>query len=401
MSQAPPNNAPAPQQPQRSALEVYNPKSPALEALRDPKVIEQIEACLVDSPLTYERLMIDLGAVLTANPKLHTSVTPHGLYNCLMTAARYGTTFGDGGMWVIPDKVDNVRTLRAQESKKFIVQRAIETTEVERFEAALVFEADKPIEVTRESGRITSFMLNDKNVIDPRDVKTLIGGFGIAVYEDGRPDKIMWFDINDLNRRKNHSYAAKKDMAPAWRDDPLAMHAGAIKAAVARELAPIRTKVPGMTGTMALPSYGDTIDGEYREVDEDQLPPQSAALALSDRKDPNEQMDDSGEQQQSEQEADGGGPRKAPPYPEMPEDLSFALDEFKALQAAEKRSKGAWSRLGTNPLALKEAWEKDRQEWAKNAEGQTEIQSLTTLKNHLFAKAAEAGFPQEANLNDE
>ncbi len=250
--------------------------SPILQPLRSVEVQTMLASNLEGSKLTPQRLIEDLAGYLTANPKIAAAAKGPGLFNCIQAASRYQTSFGDGGLWIIPD--GKVADVRPQESEKFITDRAKEACGGD-IRAVLVFKPDEPVKVERGNlGQIEKFTLNDEDFGTARELKNLIGGFGVCVFDDPlKPPRIEWFDLADLNRRKNHSAAAKDGKAPAWRDDPLAMYARSIRAAVGRLVNPIRVRVPGMTGDMRAPLV---LDAEYAEVPE-QIPLSSPTDAVA------------------------------------------------------------------------------------------------------------------------
>jgi RecT family len=250
------------QQPQEQqhtgGLAVYSPNSALLAPLRAPQVRQQITVLLdpLKTPLTYERLLIDLAAYLTANPDVAAKARAPGLYNCMLTAARYQTSFGDGGLWIIPYGGD----VAPQESEKFIVQRAKEDAGVERIETVRVHEPDKPVRVQRDAvGTITAFLLNAQaDLTAERTEANLVGIFGVAhfTHRADMPEPfpaIRWYDLADLKRRRDHSIAFQKGSSPMWKKDPLQGFERSVRAALARELTPIRTRVPGMVGALVPP----------------------------------------------------------------------------------------------------------------------------------------------------
>ena len=269
--QAKQETAPAP----AGALVAHGVNSQLFAGIRSDEVKAQVEHYLEGSNLTFDRLLLDLGAVLTANPKTAAKARPAGLYNCVITAARYQTSFGDGGMWVIPGADDDPNDVRPQESEKFIVERAKEDAGADRIEALLVYKADEPVAVQRfEDGGIKSFTLNNENFTAPRNLEDLIGGFGVVHFRDDRTPRIEWFTRVDLDNRKNHSAAAAAGKAPAWKSDWAAMYQRSMRAAMGRLVNPVRSRAPGMVGGLISAGSGDqAIEAEYSEIleSEDQL----------------------------------------------------------------------------------------------------------------------------------
>ena len=251
------------EKPAAGALAVVGAQtSPILQPLRSVEVQAMLASNLEGSKLTPQRLLEDLAGYLTANPKIAAAAKGPGLFNCVQAASRYQTSFGDGGLWIIPDgKVDDVRP---QESEKFITDRAKEDAGGD-IRAVMAFKPDEPVKVERGNiGQIEKFTLNDADFGTARNMGNLIGGFGVCVFDDpAKSPRIEWFDLDDLNRRKNHSAAAKQGKAPAWNDDPLAMYARSIRAAMGRLVNPIRVRVPGMTGDMRAPLI---LEGDFEEL---------------------------------------------------------------------------------------------------------------------------------------
>ena len=245
-----------------AALQVYGEHHPALAPLRNQEIVAQVEHCLEGSELTFRHLLIDLGAYLAANPSIQQYVTPAGLYNCMIVAARHHTTFGDGGMWIVPEH-DH---LRPQESEKYITSRAGEAGYDIR--VVLIHEHHKPVKVGRsDTGGITSFSISEADITVTASETNLVGAFGIAEHQETSQRRIEWFDVADLNRRKNHSAAVKKGGGtPMWTLDPLKGHERAVRAAMGRLLVPIRTRSPGKVGSMVAPFAGAVVDAEYKPV---------------------------------------------------------------------------------------------------------------------------------------
>ena len=360
---------PPAQRGQAGGLAVFNPQHPALAGLQRPEIMQQLGVLLQGSPLTPERLIVDLGAYLTANPTLHQYIQASGLYNCVVTAARFQTTFGDGGLWIIPE----AGNIRPQESEKFIVQRAKEESGIERITPVLIYETDEPDVQYTDSGRIAGFQLGRKfSAVRTKD--NLIGGFGVATYEDGRPDFIQYFDMTDLNRRRDHSAAYKRGSAPSWKDDPLQMYERSIRAAVGRDLAPIRTRVPGMAGSLVMSGFGEVTDAEFSDV----AAPQGLMDSLN---------------AQAELPAPAG--LVPPTVEEMPEALRDKLAAG-MVQAAFSELCEAYGRLPDEPHALSNLRRDRGLAWSQGLGEDESLSDMSLLLGAFWDKAEKDGHPQPA-----
>ncbi len=249
-------------QKQDTALQVYGEDHPALTPLLSREIVSQVEHCLEGSDLTFRHLLIDMGAYLAANPSIQQYVTTAGLYNCMLTAARHHTTFGDGGMWILPEK----NQLRPQESEKYITSRAGEAGWDIR--VVLIHAPHKPVTVMRgDAGEITSFGMSEADITVVSDEGNMVGAFGVATNQETSQRRIEWFDRTDLERRKNHSAAVKAGRGtPMWDLDPLKGYERSVRAAMGRLLVPIRTRSPGKVGSMVAPFAGEAIDVKYEPV---------------------------------------------------------------------------------------------------------------------------------------
>ncbi len=258
----------------RQQLVVFSEKHPILAPLATAEIVEQVNYLLRGSPLTFNDLFLDLGNYLSVNTKIQKYAKPEGLYNCLTTAARHQTTFGDGGMWCIPESDQ----LRPQESARYIESRADEAGWTIR--VVVLHDHNEPVEVVRnEYGEIESFTFQDDLAADCTE-RNMVGAMGVAIHTDGNR-RIEWFDSNDLDRRKQHSAAlSSQSGSPMWSKDPLKGHERSVRAAMGRWLVPIRTRSPGKVGSIALPGNLQTIDGEFAVID-DQPTDSSTAIRQS------------------------------------------------------------------------------------------------------------------------
>lgn len=374
---------------QGTAMTVYDQDNALLAPLCTEQVRKQVEACLLGCDLTFERLITDLGALLTANPLIAEKAKPSGLYNCLITAARYQTTFGDGGMWVIPDK-DNVRP---QESEKHITQVSHDAG-WPMIDVIFIHKSDGQVTVTRgDAGEILGFRVTNDDITANKPLVEMLGAFGVA-HNVSRETFIKWFDRTDLDSRRDHSAAIQSQSgSPAWKNDAKAMHARSVRAAMGRLLVPIRTKVPGLVGSLAVPA-GLVVDAQYEEVEEapqsqtDSVTKELEARALPPPGPPPPET--------SPNEPSETIPMAAPGlFPALPVDLEQAAKVSSApLAAAIEEFQEAWGALPMNPKGLFTLYLKRGAIWAKGAD-QKSVRMLGELKAIVFGAAKDAGFPQE------
>ena len=267
-----------------TALRVFTEKSIELAPLARVDVLEQIEQMLAGSGITAHQLLLDLGAYLTANPNIVPHATPESLFNVFYLAARLHTSFGDGGLWIIPGveqekeeegqvPVAKRKGVRGQESKKHIVKCAREGRNLPHgwaISSYLVWKDNEPIVIERnETGEIAVLLLQPGNPFGAKELSDLVGAVAVAepigeVQEPTR--KIMLISRQRLDQLKNHSAAAKRNKAPAWRDDWMEMYRGSAEAAMARRLCPIRFKSPSMVGGMVHQVELDQPENEPRPV---------------------------------------------------------------------------------------------------------------------------------------
>ena len=384
---------------QAAAIVVYGRDSQQLAPVCTEAIIKQVKACLVGSNLTFDRLITDLGAYFTANPIVAAKAKPAGVYNCLITAARYQTTFGDGGLWIIPDGDD----VRPQESEKHMTQAAYEAG-WELVDVVFIHSSHGAVQVLRgDGGEILSFTLANDDITAAKTPADMLGAFGVAHHRDGRKF-IKWFPRADLDARRDHSAAAKAGKAPAWRDEPMAMYARSVRAAVDRLLVPIRTKVPGMAGSLALPG-GMALDAEYSEVPEVPVSRTDAVTReLSSR--PDGSYPPPSPEPKGNPEPHPMAPENPPaatkpgkqlsPFPTIPAAMEKMVEENQrsGLDFAIRDFRGAWPQLPRDPKALQNAYQSGGREWA-SGESPAGLRALGELKNLVFAAAKAAGYPQE------
>lgn len=393
-----------------AGLQVYDLKSPIAVTLTQKAVREQMEMSLKGSDLNPEIILTDLMIYLTANPRIAALATPQDLYVAAMEAARRWCSFGDGGLWLIPDKEVLVDTegnplpgqsrtrLRTQESKRLIQRDA--AREGWELRAVLVFEVDRPYKMQRSSdGRIVGFTLNpEADPFAPRTEATLVGAFGIATKANissihAHQTCIELFDKTDLIRRKNHSAAAKKGSAPAWRDDPLEMHKGAVIAAMGRLVVPIRVKSSAMVGSPKVP-----IEIEYERVPETNLTdePGSRSEALATRLEKQGQEGVKSGQETIAPPSDGGSIVQlvCPAHETFSPEIRELLATRNPVQSLHTAMVSAWKDLNQQPDALAITYKEMGPTLAKGASKET-LGHLRQVKQAFFDAAKAGGLPQE------
>lgn len=397
------------------ALAIIDRNHAAIQAVCAPAVREMVEHCLRGSDLSFDQLIIDLMAVISANPKLAPLLHERGAFNLLITAGRSHTTFGDGGLWPIPDEDE----LRPQESEKFLTSRAERDLGC-HIRAQIVFKSDEPVSVTRNAlGEIVGISMNPKAPLTAaRDESTLIGGFGIAKFPDGQA-RIEWFHLDDLRRRRGHSAAAKSGKSPMWKDDPLQGYERSIRAAMARLLVPVRFKSPGMVGGVLLPTGGadDSID-----VDFERMPfgtdAQAAVKELENRGAPLPDHLDPERGEAPKQDAVGSGPAghatgaaeqnaQQGTLPGAGDDtpqldppiivgkLAEMIANHDVLKAAFAQFGGAFRNLPAKPQGLQEIYLQVKEQWGVLAEKDGCVTELKAIRTIFWAEAKKAGYEQQ------
>ena len=248
-------------------LQIVDQKNPMMQVFYTERVQKQFALMLAGSPITPDQFFLDLATYLTANPKVLAECTPQSLFVAAVAAARHQASFGDGGFWIIPgiarSEDDESRPkgraggIRAQESKKHIEKCAREgRNDYGKWEitATLVFKDQKP-DVEYVNGEVVGITYGGGNPFGDQKIEDMIGAFVTARSLDTEGKQVMAvLPRQDLDRMKNHSAAAKKGTAPAWRDDPTEMYKGTARAAMARRLCPIRWMSPGGVGGVEIPS---------------------------------------------------------------------------------------------------------------------------------------------------
>jgi hypothetical protein len=256
MSQAPQGGAPPKQQ---AVLAKWTPDSPMFVAIRSKQLEDMINVNLEPEKtgLTFMRLAQDLCACFMSDPKLAVLADSASIYRMMVMASRYQTTFGDGGIWPIPEGSN----LRGQVSEKLYTQRCKENTGFEIEEPILAYQADEPITARRDNlGNILDFKLSDEKFTAPRPFETLVGMFVKASRRLPNGDVeslIRWFTKEDIENYRAHSpswdveHGKPKGGKSPWGTDPKQMAKRSGRSALARQICPIMTRVPGMVGDPA------------------------------------------------------------------------------------------------------------------------------------------------------
>ena len=245
-------------------LKIITPRSELLVQMTSEDVRSQLDLLLADSDLNAMALLTDLAAYLTANQKIAAEATPESLFVVLHAAARRQCTFGDGGLWILPDG----GKVRAQESEKYITNTA--KLEGWTITATLVWSDQEPIEVeTDDSSQIVSVKVGQGNPFaaqmwgapkkdEPKN-PYLIGAIGLAEHIGGRRI-IELLSKQDIERKRDHSAAFKAGKSPGWRDDAFEMVKRSVRAHMGRIVVPIRTKAPGGVSDIAAPPEPESIE---------------------------------------------------------------------------------------------------------------------------------------------
>jgi hypothetical protein len=264
---------------------LWSPGSNYIQAVDNLNARAQVEANLVGNQtgLTFDRLVLDLCSLLNSNPKIADVVKPIGVYTCLIEAARRQTTFGDAGLWVIPDK--SAGGVRTQESRKFQIDVAIFEKDINEFRVNRVYEADKPVEVIKDDlGEIIGIKMNTENFTAERPIEEMIGIFIKVSFNYDAPPRVFWLQRLELDRMKARSQATDTQSGISmWRDTPEVAYELAAQASIARKMQSVRTRIPGMATGIVVPK--EIIDAEFEEVgvDEDlgdELSARSSAVSL-------------------------------------------------------------------------------------------------------------------------
>ena len=388
-------------------LQVFTAESPALSGLFAVGIVAQVNALLEGTNLTHKRLVLDLAASLTANPKVGEAADPAGAYACIITAARFQTTFGDGGLWPIPDRhpgekqkdgswAKGRQTIRAQESEKFIVDRAKTKAGVQRIEARLIFKKNQPVVIDRDpAGQISGFRITEGDIFAEggEEETDLVGGFGIVHFLDDRPPQIYDFSLADLERRRKHSPAGYGDkMSPSWKNDWVQMYERSIRAAVGRIVAPIRTAIPGSAGSPMLPSDSDAYD--ITETSS-RVPASSeeAASSLLERTEEGEIPFSEGPKHPSEPPPETT-PLPRPTIEDLPEDLRNEADTNGALGEVFAVLAEGYVQLPFDKLSLKSILLMARKGWDEELPDNTK--EIKGILDWFWFKAEKAGYPQPA-----
>lgn len=299
--------------------------------------------------ITFERLLLDLAGAMSVNPDL-AGCSEGSLFNCMCFAARHGMTFGDGGVWPIPqDKVDGKPTnARPQLSSRGMVTRTKEFG-VERIEVVLIYKDDK-VQVERdEAGQIAAFK-HDYDIMAPRPIADCRGGFGVAFFTDGRK-RISFYTIEDLQMRREYSAAQN---SPMWVKSPHKGYERSIKSSVSKEIVVDFTRGAAQMGSLALPD-GNSVDVEFEEVPE-QIPFSSPTRDTAD------ELAARVEEGELESRTKGGPTAGEEPWPEgVPKGMHHAAALTRGFAKAKASGESAetyWKAHGNELLKLAGADEK-------------------------------------------
>lgn len=276
-----------------SQLIVVDEKNPLIQPFTKQQVLDQIGLMLSGSQLTPQQLILDLCSYLTGNPKVASQARPQDLYAALYQAARHHASFGDGGFWIIPgvDKDDDApqanrgKGVRVQESKKHIEKCVREGRNgVGRWDirATLVW-ADQEITPEYQDGDLVRVEMTAGDPFRDNDINKLKGALVVATELDesratGPRRRMRIYPKAELDRWKDHSAAARSGKAPAWREDWPEMYRSSARAAMAREICPIRWI--GAVGGMVPPQ--DAID--ITPIQEQKALPQSSGAIAKELK---------------------------------------------------------------------------------------------------------------------
>lgn len=241
---------------QGGALQVITSQHVGFDQVRRAEVVKSLEAMLEPDKtgLTLERLINDLAAYISSTagrPKgdLTLLMDPVGIYICLYAACTNQCSFGDGGLWVIPEG----SKLRPQASEKLNVRRAQELSGCKILPPILVYKADEPVKVEKNDlAEIVSVTLNTDKFTAPRPQSDLVGAFGKVERPDGSV-RIRWFTRSEIEQFRAHSASFQAGGTNPWATDFEAMASRSVRAAMAREIAPIRTKIAGVMGDALAP----------------------------------------------------------------------------------------------------------------------------------------------------
>ena len=259
------------QPPPQNAVVIWTRSTPHVQNTVTPDLLQMMEVTLQGNAnnLTPDRLVLDLCAYLNANPKVGEAIKPAGVMGCLLNAGRYQTTFGDGGLWIIPDG-KNPGGVRTQESRKFQVDRSREVKGVDEYRAKRVYTADQPVSAGyNQHGEMMEYTLAESDPTVARPFEDLQGVFVTAYFTDNRDPRVFWWAKSpDLDQMRAHSAAEKPKqdgsaIKSMWTEDPEQAYELAAIAASARKILPVRTLVPGMPGDVML---GDGSEREFIDI---------------------------------------------------------------------------------------------------------------------------------------
>lgn len=248
-----------PQQAQGGALTLYGES--AMAQFKAPDAAALVRQYLEGSDLTVERLLGDLGTMMTVNPEI-AKCSKQSLFNCLVTAARWKMTFGDGGMWIIARQGQAT----PQPSARGLVAAARKWGVI-KIEPVLVYEGEELVP-TMKGGMIVD-VLYKPNLLGDRSDAAVVGGLGIAFMDDGTL-RYSWYPRLDLDRRLSHTSAGS---SPMHRIDRQKAYERSIRAAVAREIVTDFTRGAGQLGSFVPIGSEDEDDAPPVETDADEKEP--------------------------------------------------------------------------------------------------------------------------------
>ena len=260
-----------PSQAPPTSVVIWNRNTPFVKDAVTADLLQMMESTLAGNVknLTPDRLLLDMCSYLNANPKVGEAIKPAGVMACLLNAGRFQTTFGDGGLWIIPDG-KNPGGVRTQESRKFQVDRSREVKGVDEYRARLIYTQDQPVNTEfDERGEITGYTLSPSDITEARAIEDLVGVFVTTYFKQYmdsiREPRIFWWSRKPvLDQMRAHSAAEKGEKGKSmWSEDPEQAYELAAIAATARKILPVRTLVPGMPGDVIL---GDGTEREFIDI---------------------------------------------------------------------------------------------------------------------------------------
>ena len=354
--------------------------------------------------ITYEDLVQDLKAALRMNFKLR-GCDKNSIAACMVYAARRGLSFGEGGVHLVPRKKKGAPVEQCSPIIDFRAKRAIcERVLKLRLTVRLVYQAEEERgDFNLEQG--LNPILTHKVSRDPEERTTdkIFGGYWFAEYDSGRKE-FDFVDMGEINKHAAVSAAGEKGPWGAWREKMIRKTLTIIGA---------NTLMGNYTGggvdTPDLDWQADSeaIDAEFEEIPagkEGEGQPQSNAMAddLAARK--GEAATQSGPP--GPQDAPVPGPNHpaddpaSRPPPEEPKALDVPplpgspdAGSSEHFNEAVSFFNQAFDNLKASPEALMRVWKTNAERWAQVA-GTPELNLITQAKNHFYARAHNAGYPQ-------